>query len=139
MSDVVELTIPTQADLLVLARLTAATVASRAGFDVEEVEDLRLAVDELCISLVADRSDGRLSLQFAREDDRVEVVCTFHPGEDHASATQGGSVGGSDLEDPSVQDLSEQILDALVDAHGHADNDGHPQAWLRKRRARQQA
>ena len=51
MADVVGLSIPSGADLLVLARLTAATVASRAGFDVEEVEDLRLAVDELCVAL----------------------------------------------------------------------------------------
>ena len=28
---------------------SAATVASRAGFDVEEVDDFRLAVDELCV------------------------------------------------------------------------------------------
>ena len=49
MSEAVELIIPVQSDLVVLARLTAATVASRAGFNVEEVEDLRLAVDELCV------------------------------------------------------------------------------------------
>ena len=58
MSEAVELIIPVQSDLVVLARLTAATVASRAGFDVEEVEDLRLAVDELCVSIV-NGSDGR--------------------------------------------------------------------------------
>jgi len=34
MSDVVELTLPVKADLVVLARLTAATVASRANFDI---------------------------------------------------------------------------------------------------------
>ena len=57
MTDVVELTIPVRADLVVLARLTAATVASRADFDVEEIEDLRLAVDELCISQVQGGGD----------------------------------------------------------------------------------
>ena len=35
MSEPVELSIPIQSDLILLARLTAATVASRAGFDVE--------------------------------------------------------------------------------------------------------
>ncbi len=62
MREPVELSIPVQSDLIVLARLTAATVASRAGFDVEEVDDLRLAVDELCV-LVADAgSAGRLNV-----------------------------------------------------------------------------
>ena len=60
MTDTVELTIPVRADLVVLARLTAATVASRADFDVEEIEDLRLAVDELCISVIQGSADGRL-------------------------------------------------------------------------------
>ena len=67
MTDIVELTIPVTADLVVLARLTAATVASRADFDVEEIEDLRLAVDELCISVIQGSSDGRLDLQFSRD------------------------------------------------------------------------
>ncbi len=47
MSDVVELTLPAGSDLIVLARFTAVTLGSRAGFDIEEIEDLRLAVDEL--------------------------------------------------------------------------------------------
>ncbi|HEV2952614.1 MAG TPA: anti-sigma factor, partial [Candidatus Dormibacteraeota bacterium] len=73
MSDLVTLSIPVSADLLVLARLTAATVASRAGFDVEEIEDLRLAVDELCISLVNEGGGGRLELEFIRDAGLIEV------------------------------------------------------------------
>ncbi len=57
MSDTVELTLPVRADLVVLARFAAGTIASRADFDVEEIEDLRLAVDELCVSL--DRREHR--------------------------------------------------------------------------------
>ena len=62
-----------------MARLTASTVASRANFDVEEIEDLRLAVDELCISMVHDQTDGRLALRFTRDDDEVEVSCSYLP------------------------------------------------------------
>ena len=58
MSDTVELTLPIRADLVVLARFAAATIASRADFDVEEIEDLRLAVDELCISVADGSADG---------------------------------------------------------------------------------
>jgi anti-sigma regulatory factor (Ser/Thr protein kinase) len=47
MSDVVELSIPVRSNLLVLARLTAATLASRAEFGIEDIEDLRLVVEEL--------------------------------------------------------------------------------------------
>jgi hypothetical protein len=125
--DVVELNIPVQADLVVLARLTAATVASRAGFDVEEVEDFRLAVDELCVSIVNDGDDGRLHLTFTREAGMVEVVCTFEPesGSDHSLGPRPGV--GVD------RTLSTQIIDALVDEHGEDLAGGQRRAWLRKR------
>jgi serine/threonine-protein kinase RsbW len=130
MSDVVDLTIPASADLVALARLTASTIAARANFDVEEVEDLRLAVDELCVSLVHDDDDGSLMLRFVRDGDTVEVSCTRLPG---PRGQLDGVVG------PDADDLSQRILDALVDEHGQEDDGGRPRVWLRKRRVRQQA
>jgi anti-sigma regulatory factor (Ser/Thr protein kinase) len=130
-SDLVTLSIPVSADLLVLARLTAATVASRAGFDVEEIEDLRLAVDELCISLVNEGGGGRLELEFIRDAGLIEVSCTHQ-------AMPGDSVVDA-VSDPSLEGLSARILDALVDAHGRDNRGGYERAWLRKQRARQQA
>jgi serine/threonine-protein kinase RsbW len=130
MADVVGLTLPSGADLLVLARLTAATVASRAGFDVEEVEDLRLAVDELCVALIRPGTDGRLTLEFIRDADLIEVRCSYEVLETAPSA---------EADDDLIEGLSDRILDALVDEHGRILADGNEQAWLRKRRARQQA
>jgi hypothetical protein len=130
MADVVGLSIPSGADLLVLARLTAATVASRAGFDVEEVEDLRLAVDELCVALIRPGTDGRLTLEFTRDVDLIEVRCSYEVLQTAPSA---------EADDDLIEGLSDRILDALVDEHGQLLVDGNEQAWLRKRRARQQA
>ncbi len=130
MIDVVDLTIPASADLVALARHTASTIAARANFDVEEVEDLRLAVDELCVSLVHDNDDGSLALRFVRDDDTVEVSCT------HLTGPSG------QLDDPegaATDELSQRILDALVDEHGQEDEGGRQRAWLRKRRVRQEA
>ena len=131
MSGAVELSIPVASDLIVLARLTAATVASRIGFDIEQIEDLRLAVDELCVSLIRGTSGGRLTLTFTGDDDQVEVSCVLVPGPDDAP-TESEDVDES-------AGLSTQILDALVDAHGRSRQDGHERAWLRKRRTLQQA
>jgi serine/threonine-protein kinase RsbW len=129
MGDIVELTIPVRADLVVLARLTAATVASRADFDVEEIEDLRLAVDELCVSVIQGALDGRLDLQFSRDDDEIEVSCRY----------RAASSAASTAADESLQGLSARILDALVDDHGESNEGDQRRAWLRKRRARQSA
>jgi serine/threonine-protein kinase RsbW len=120
----VDLSIPVQADLVVLARLAAATVASRAGFGLEDIEDLRLAVEELCLSLVGRREDGRLHLSYACEEDAITVHCSYEP----ADGTSGPRA-------PEADDLSLRILDALVDEHGRGSSDGGAGAWLRKRRS----
>jgi serine/threonine-protein kinase RsbW len=118
----VDLSIPVQADLVILARLTAATVAGRAGFGVEDIEDLRLAVEELCLSLVDPTSDGRLHLTFECDDSAITVECVLESKEGHGRS-------GDDADD-----LSLRILDALVDDHGRELGGGQPRAWLRKRR-----
>ena len=50
-TDHVELTLPARPDLLVLARMTVGAVAARAEMAVDDIEDLRLAIDELCLSV----------------------------------------------------------------------------------------
>jgi serine/threonine-protein kinase RsbW len=127
MSESVELTIPVESDLVVLARLTAATVASRAGFDVEEIEDLRLAVDELCVSIVDGSSAGRLNLTFTSSEGSVEVICVL----------DGPAPAPAASDDPySEHDLSIRILDALVEEHGEETDNGTRRVWLRKRSLR---
>jgi len=127
--DLVELSIPVCADLVVLARITAATIASRSGFAVEEIEDLRLAVEELCLSVVRADGEGRLHFLYHRAGDVVEIACRLElePGGETSPPTTG---------DPGWDDLSIRILDALVDEHGREASGGAPSAWLRKRRAR---
>ncbi len=125
MSESVELSIPVQSDLVVLARLTAVTVASRAGFDVEELENLRLAVDEMCVSIVDGCSIGRLVLTFVSSNGNVEVNCAL-------DGTSSTSAGPYDVH--GERDLSVRILDALVDEHGEEIGNGKRRVWLRKRR-----
>jgi hypothetical protein len=57
------LLIPADAEHLRAARLVAADAAGRAGFDCDETEDLRIAVDELCHCLMQ-VGDGPISLTF---------------------------------------------------------------------------
>lgn len=132
MSDVVDLDVPVSADLLVLARLTAAAVASRAGFNVEEIDDLRLAVDELCLPLVRAAPAGRLHLCYRLGEDAIEITCSV-TGDGAGRLTGGPSIT---FGQPHPDDtLSARILDALVDEHGHATVGEGSRHWLRKRRA----
>ena len=127
---VVDLSFAVDADLLVLARLAVAHVASRSGFDIEEIDDLRLAVDELCLSVLGGRRGGRLQLRLDGTPDRIEVWC-HHEDPVGTGAGDGEPVPG----DEDVDGLSDRILDALVDEHGRMTLDGRAGARLAKRRA----
>lgn len=129
--EVISLSFPARADLVALARFTAASVGARAGFDVEEIEDLRLAVDELVVSFEAVQAGGTVQLRYTHDDETVTIECTVEPGlSSHPSeGIAGGELWGGDGE------LSRQLLDALVDEHGREPREGRPCVWLRKHRA----
>jgi serine/threonine-protein kinase RsbW len=126
--DRVVLTFPARGDLVVLARLVASAISARVGFDIEELEDLRLAVGELCLLALqgSDARHGDLQLEFTISGEALDISCTLG-----GAAPQSGS---RDEDRNAADELSEQILYALVDEHGREQEDGSVRAWLRKRR-----
>src|ERR1700684_3697360 len=77
--EIIEISIPGSVDLVVLARFTAATVGARAGFDLDEIDDLRLAVDELSVSFGPLDGHTCLRYEFLRQGATVNVRCTREP------------------------------------------------------------
>lgn len=100
----IELRIPAQPEFVRLARLAAADVGSRVGLAYEEVDDLRIAVDELCHAVMGPLSSMRtangrvLDIRFELRDGTlaIEGVCA----NDDA---------------PQLNELSAAILAAVVD------------------------
>jgi anti-sigma regulatory factor (Ser/Thr protein kinase) len=117
----VRLSIPASPEFLRLARLAAAGLASRMGFTYDEVEDLRIAIDELCFSLVGGGGrPGTIVLRYWMQDDglAVEGVGQFDDG-----------MGTS----PALSPLSQQILKAVVDEHELTIGKDGPEFRLLKR------
>ncbi|MCU1493812.1 MAG: putative anti-sigma regulatory factor [Acidimicrobiaceae bacterium] len=130
--DRVELALPTEAELWALARVTASTVAARHDFDYEAIEDLRLAIDELCTSCAAGAGPlSRLRLCFESDDETLRVECVV----DHIDET-ADSDGTDDLPEGTTAGLlSEMILAELVDAHEIGPvRSGVRRGYLEKRR-----
>ena len=100
--ETIRLTVPAALEYVRIVRLTASGVASRLGFDVEEIEDLRVAVDELASLVVESADGGDLSVQFAVQDNALRI-------EGDAAL----AVGRAD--NARVDDLTAQILAAVVD------------------------
>ncbi len=98
--DSVSLTVPGRSEYLRLVRLAAADSGARADLSIEEVEDLRIAVDELAYALIGDdHVDATLSLQYVVSPGVVEV--------------EGSCLGPGG--EAAVSELSRSIIKAVAD------------------------
>jgi serine/threonine-protein kinase RsbW len=107
---------PADPSFLRLARLAAADAGTRAGFTVEDVEDLRLAIDELCGPLM-NGSGGTISLTFLAVDGRVDIE----------------GRGPAPEDEPAFADIGDAIIAAVVDEHTIDTHDGVQSFWAVKR------
>jgi serine/threonine-protein kinase RsbW len=121
----VRLVVPAAAEYLRLVRLTAAGMASRLGFTFDEVEDLRIAVDELCFHLLGEADDD------ATVDEARTMDLVYSAGTDFIVITGRTGLSGTV---PEPSELSEQILDALVDEHEVKGGNGVVTFRLKKQR-----
>ena len=100
-----------------LARLTAADMAGRIGIDVNAIEGLRLAVDELCFHLLDGMEAGSM-LTLHAEGDRATGAL-----EVTASVPHPGPL-------PPLTEMAELLVRALTDEVRLGDGDGSAQFWL---------
>ncbi len=111
-NDVVELDLPLSHRHASTVRVVAAALGADAGFTVDEIEDLRLGVNEAA-SLLADVDGveaGRLHLRFTTSGSTMTVV-----------ARRTGVPESISIDD--VDDLAVRILRAVVDEF-RVDDDG---------------
>jgi len=75
--DVVELRLPADGAYLSVLRTATAGLAARLDFTLDEIEDLRIAVDEACALLLPDAVPGAsMSCFFALADRSLAVTVT---------------------------------------------------------------
>jgi hypothetical protein len=105
----VELEVPPSSEYLRTVRLVAADAAVRAGLDCEEIEDFRIAVDELC-HLVMTSTDHFIKVRFVADGERVIV--------------EGEAPSRSGSENHRPSELSALILAATADSYDLRSCDG---------------
>jgi serine/threonine-protein kinase RsbW len=114
----VSLTVPARPEYLRLVRLAAADTGARAELSIEEIDDLRIAVDELSYALIGDDPlDETLTLRYVASPGVVEI--------------EGACVAPD--EPFEVTQLSKSIIGAVVDEHEISQRDGTRRFRLVKR------
>lgn len=114
------LCVPNDPSFLRIVRLVVASIASDLGFDFDEVEDLRIAADEL-VNLVMSASVPHSSI-------RVEIFLESHRMLLRASGSVSNQAAAQEL-DP----LAAQIVSALVESFDVAVVDGRLEVGFRAR------
>jgi serine/threonine-protein kinase RsbW len=117
--DVVVITLPADSAYLSVLRTATAGLAARLDFTIDEIEDLRIAVDEACAMLLPQAlPDADITCEFQLEDDSIRV---------------GVSVLTQDGQQPSRDTFAWTVLSALAgDVDSAADPDGRVTITLRK-------
>jgi serine/threonine-protein kinase RsbW len=104
---VVMLSLPLHLRHASTARMLAASLAADAGFNVDEIDDLRLGVNEVVSVLADDPSTdraARLAIEFTVSSGRVAAIISRTDGE--------GAV--------EIDELAQRILDAVLDRYDYA-------------------
>jgi hypothetical protein len=102
------LTVPPFSEYLRTVRLVAADAAGRAGLDYDEVEDFRIAVDELC-HLLMSSTDHEISVSFG-------VVGRSVLARGRAQRRSGTPLS-------PLNELSRTIIASVADHHELTDSD----------------
>lgn len=85
--DVVTVRLPAAAAYLAVLRTTTASLAARLDFTLDEIEDLRIAVDEACCLLLAGVApDAELSAVFEMNEDSINITVSAPSTTGHGPA-----------------------------------------------------
>lgn len=121
--DAVQLTVPADAAYVSVLRTVTASLAARRDFTIEEIDDLRIAVDEASALLLPHAQEtGQLSAHFDGPHDALSVVVTLAPIRE----------GGGEIDETS---FAWMVLAALADEVSAAAGDDRLSVSLRKARS----
>lgn len=111
-ADQTVLEVPAQGDYARVVRMTAANLATLAGFGIEEVDDVRMAAEEAFIYALATNPGERLHVSFAVAGPRLTMDFAL-----------GGDWKADDPDEPALA-YSALILQAMCDVYEITDDPG---------------
>ena len=118
--DLVVLTVPADGAYLSVLRTATAGLAARLHFTLDEIEDLRIAVDEACAMLLSDAPRS------------TELTCRFEVSADALSVAVRVPDVGQKL--PGADTFAWTVLSALAGDVRADVSGGSATIWLTKRR-----
>ena len=113
MGDSLSISIPNKPEYVGVVRLTTSAIASRMGFNVEEIEDIKVAVAEACTNAIVHgicNQDENFNIHYAMDEEKIVIKV-----QDQGTGFYCEAVEAPDLTSPKEGGLGIFIIKSLMD------------------------
>jgi len=108
--DTIEMNMPSKPEYVGVVRLTVSAIANRMGFDIEEIEDIKVAVAEGCTNAIKHGLDKNFHINFLVSDSSLSIVI-----KDEGKGCNPCKIEEPDLLNPKEGGLGLFIIKSLMD------------------------
>ncbi|WP_306770740.1 ATP-binding protein [Isachenkonia alkalipeptolytica] len=103
----IELSIPNKAEFVSVVRLTLVAIANRVGFNIEEIEDMKVAIAEACTNAITHGNNTpaeSINIHFTLMEKGLEIEVK----------DKGVGCDVEKIEDPKIEELNENGLGIFI-------------------------
>ncbi len=72
-NNIIKKTVPTDSSNISVVRMTASSIANRIGFNIEEIDDVKIAVSEACTNVIKHSKVPTFDLFFGQGHNYIEI------------------------------------------------------------------
>ena len=104
--DFISMKIPSKPEYVGVIRLTVSAIANRIGFNIEEIEDIKVAVAEACTNAIQHSCNGinEFYVDFEVASDRLAITVKDN----------GKGINEKDVKEPNLGELNEGGLGIFI-------------------------
>lgn len=105
--EIIDLSIPNKAEFVSVVRLTLVAIANRAGFNIEEIEDMKVAIAEACTNAITHGKKPPLEsidIRFTLRKNSLEIQVKDN----------GKGCMVEKIKDPKIDELNENGLGIFI-------------------------
>ena len=108
--DCITMYLPTNPEYVSVARLTVSAISNTIGFNVEEIEDIKIALSEACANAIRHSQKDTFSLHFELEPGKLTIQVS----------DQGVGFDKNEVKEPVIEEMKESglgffIIESLMD------------------------
>jgi len=113
MTDSLCLSVPSKPEYVSVVRLTVSAISSRMGFNIEQIEDIKVALAEACTNVIKHgecKKNSNYLVEFVVDDEKIAITI-----KDEGNGFSSQNVCEPDLKCPKEGGLGLFIIKSLMD------------------------